>query len=63
MVAFLILIILLYFIPTFVAFKRKTTNKYQVLVVNVFLGWTGLGWILALVMSLSDKLEKKHGRN
>jgi uncharacterized membrane protein len=56
MAAFYVLLgILLYFAPTIIAAVRKTkANVKQVVVINLLLGWTFIGWIVALVMSLSD---------
>jgi uncharacterized membrane protein len=52
---YVILGILLYFTPTIIAAVRKTkANVKQVVVINLLLGWTFIGWIVALVMSLSD---------
>lgn len=41
-----------YFIPTFVARGRHTVNLGAVFVVNVFLGWTVLGWVVAIAMAV-----------
>lgn len=46
-----ILFIALYFVPTIVAVIRKVTNQGSIAVVNVFLGWTLIGWIVALAMA------------
>jgi hypothetical protein len=40
-----------YFLPTIVAVTRKVTNQGSILVVNFFLGWTFLGWVVALAMA------------
>ena len=42
-----------YFIPTFVALARKKRNTAAIFAVNLFLGWSFLGWILALVWALA----------
>jgi hypothetical protein len=39
----------LYFIPAIVAICRKHHQQNAILVLNLLLGWTGLGWIGALV--------------
>lgn len=49
--------IVLYFCPTIVAISRKHTNKTSIIVLNVLLGWTVLGWIGALVWAYSAKPE------
>lgn len=41
----------LYFAPTLVAFWRKATVRGTVAVLNAFLGWTLLGWIVALALA------------
>jgi len=44
-----IIILLMYFIPTMVASNGKHKNTKAIFVLNLFLGWTFLGWIFALV--------------
>jgi Superinfection immunity protein len=46
-----ILVLALYFVPIVVAVARKVTNQGTVAVINVFLGWTFIGWIVALAMA------------
>jgi Superinfection immunity protein len=41
----------LYFLPTIVAMARKVTNQGSVAVINFFLGWTLVGWAVALAMA------------
>jgi len=45
-----------YFIPTLVAYVRKVTNVGSVFVINLFLGWTFVGWIVALAMSVKTNI-------
>jgi len=42
----------LYFVPTIVAKRRKQPQLAAIFVVNLCFGWTGLGWIAALVWAL-----------
>ena len=51
---FLLIVAAFYFIPTIVAFVKKTPNKISVLVINLFLGWSFIGWVVALAMALRD---------
>lgn len=44
---------ILYFIPSVVAWKRNHPQKTPIIALNVLLGWTLLGWVGALVWSLS----------
>lgn len=50
--AFLVVIFLLYFLPAVIA--RKKPNASSVFVINLFLGWTLIGWVVALAMAVSD---------
>jgi hypothetical protein len=45
----------LYLVPTIVATNRQMPNKGSTIVVNLFLGWTVIGWIIALAMALGRK--------
>lgn len=47
-----ILLLILYFIPAITANSNKKENTGAIFVLNLFLGWTGVGWVLALVWSL-----------
>ena len=42
-----------YFIPTLIAFSRDHKNRNAICALNVLLGWTCLGWIGALIWSLT----------
>jgi hypothetical protein len=41
----------LYFLPTMVAVSRKVTNQGSIFVINFFLGWSFIGWVVALAMA------------
>lgn len=40
---------LVYFAPTLVALVRHKRNTLSIFLLNLFLGWTLIGWIIALV--------------
>lgn len=46
-----IVLIALYWTPTIVAGVRHVRNLGQVAILNFFLGWTLVGWVVALVMA------------
>ncbi len=52
-VVMLLIILSMYFIPTIVAVSRKHHNALAIGALNLFLGWTILGWIGALVWALT----------
>jgi hypothetical protein len=41
-----------YLLPTIVGTGRKVVDLGTVMVVNIFLGWTGIGWIVALALAM-----------
>jgi hypothetical protein len=41
----------LYFIPTIVGAIRHVPNIGSIIVINLFLGWSVIGWIVALAMA------------
>jgi hypothetical protein len=46
---FTALALVIYFIPTIVAWNRGHRNTMAIGVANLFLGWTFLGWVVCLV--------------
>ena len=52
-VVFLLVIVAVYFLPTVVAVQRGHHQAAAIAIVNIFLGWTFLGWVVALVWSAS----------
>lgn len=44
-----------YFLPIVIAFLRKHQSKFGILVLNLFLGWTFIFWIVSLAWALSKK--------
>jgi hypothetical protein len=55
------LLMVLYFVPSVVALYRETPNKGSTIVVNIFLGWTVIGWVVALAMAFG-RTEKTFSR-
>lgn len=52
---FILLVIgILYFLPIMIAANRKHHNVASIAVVNVFLGWTLLGWVISLAWACSQ---------
>jgi len=45
-----------YFLPSIIASVRKVPNLGSVIVINIFLGWTFIGWIVALAMAMRSPL-------
>jgi hypothetical protein len=51
--AFFILIIGLYFLPFIVAIGKKKKNSGAIFILNFFLGWTIIGWVVALTWAFT----------
>lgn len=49
----------IYFMPTVNAKLRNTNNSSQVFVINLFLGWTFIFWVIALAMSYTSNVKNK----
>jgi hypothetical protein len=43
--------ILMYLLPSMLAFKRERRRKWRILAINVLLGWTLIGWVVAMLMT------------
>lgn len=39
----------IYFLPAIKAYQENKTNRQAILILNLFLGWTLVGWVVALV--------------
>jgi RNA polymerase subunit RPABC4/transcription elongation factor Spt4 len=55
---FVLIGICVYFIPSFVAVTRKVTNTGSVFVINLLLGWTLVGWAVALAMAVKTNMTQ-----
>lgn len=50
--------ILLYFLPTVIALRSKLQSCDYIIMINVFFGWTGIGWLWALLWSVCGEPKK-----
>lgn len=57
MTAFLVVVaaLTLYVLPSLIAGRRHVPNAGSVAVINLLLGWTLVGWVVALAMAVRDK--------
>lgn len=49
-----VLATVIHFLPTFVAGSRHAENFWWIFLINLFFGWTLIGWVLALVWAFRD---------
>jgi len=56
-----IIVILTYFLPTFIAAMRNHTSTLAIFIVNLVFGASGIGWIVALIWALADNGRNRGG--
>ncbi len=52
---FLAILALIHFVPSFVAFSRNHASRKLILLLNVIMGWTVIGWALLLYWAAQGK--------
>jgi cytochrome c biogenesis protein CcdA len=58
LVVFLFVGLVAYFVPSIIAVKRDHHNRAPIMIVNILLGWSFIGWVVALAWSLSQTPPK-----
>ena len=53
MMTMFLALFVMYWLPTIIAIARHTQSALGVAALNFFLGWTGIGWVLALIWALA----------
>lgn len=62
MLVMLALLFVLYFLPSFIAAGRGHNSRGSIFVVNLFLGWTFIVWVLCLAWSFGGNTEARDER-
>lgn len=44
----------IYFVPTICAVKRRHKDTFAIFVINLFLGWTFVGWVISLAWAVKQ---------
>jgi hypothetical protein len=52
-----VVFVLLYFIPAIVAYNRVHRQTTPIFVLNLFLGWTLVGWVVALCWAFTTDVS------
>lgn len=50
----IIAVVLVYFLPSVISEARHHRNDAAIFILNLLLGWTVLGWIVALIWSFTS---------
>jgi hypothetical protein len=45
-------VLVIYFLPSLIALLRRHKNMLAIFLLNLFLGWTIIGWVSSLVWSV-----------
>jgi hypothetical protein len=45
----------LYILPVIIAYLRPAPDRASVVIVSIFLGWTYVGWVIALALAVRDR--------
>jgi len=48
----------MYFVPSIIALAKSKPNTLTIVLINFFLGWSLIGWIVALVMALRQEVPR-----
>ena len=58
-VVVLLLIALLYMLPTLIAFGREHPRRQDIAVINILLGWTLIVWIVVFLWASLTRVERE----
>jgi len=56
------LAVTIYFLPSIIAFNRKHREKWAIFAVNLFLGFTAVGWWIALIWALRSDEKRQQSQ-
>ena len=51
--------LVVYFVPCFIALVRGHEQQGPIIMICLFTGWTGIGWLVALVWSFSSQRPRR----
>lgn len=60
---FIVVGIIFYFIPTLIAGTRNHKFANYIFAINIFFGWTVLGWVAVLMWAVNNDIQRGSGEN
>ncbi|MGE5396705.1 MAG: superinfection immunity protein [Chitinophagales bacterium] len=57
LIYYFVIVFALYYLPTFYALWKNKQKKLSILVFNILLGWTIIGWAMALFWAIKNPVE------
>ena len=58
---YLIIFAICYLLPTLIGFVRRHNSYIAIGILNLLLGWTIIGWIIALIWSFTGSVKQGGG--
>ncbi len=55
----LLVSLVVYFVPCFIALVRDHEQQGPIIMICLFTGWTGIGWLVALAWSFSSQRRRR----
>lgn len=49
--------LIVYFVPSIVAFKRNVASRWGIFFINLFFGWTLLIWVVSLIWACEGRKQ------
>ena len=56
-IGFILILVGIYFLPAIIAFNRYHQSAVPIIFLNILLGWTLIGWIVAFIWSVTSPSE------
>lgn len=56
---FILLFVVFFFAPSLVAWQRKHNNRAPIILMNILLGWTVIGWVIAIIWAWTDNVDPR----
>ncbi len=56
--AALVFVVFIYLLPTYVASRRQHKNLIPIFIINLFLGATGIAWVISLAWAFSSNVRE-----
>ncbi len=53
----IVILVMIDFVPALVAFQRHHRNRMAIAVLDLLVGWTFIGWVVALVWACTKDVE------
>ena len=55
----LAVVLILYMLPTLIAFGREHPHRGTIAIVNILIGWTLIGWIVVFLWAALGRVEEQ----